>query len=789
MPNIARLLAAVTAVSAASLSVIAPVSAAPAQSQPPQPHDIAVTLITGDVVHASQDEHGQWNLTTQPVSGTTPAQFLEFPQRHGGTVDQYVLPAAAMPLVQSGALDRELFDVTSLIRQGYDDAHSDVTPLLVASKPVSERKADAVAFWQSLTRSPQKIRLDAKPGTAVPEDQSAAGAQDFTVTFAMLDRQGKTPGADESASVVVIGLDTGKYYSVKSGGAIALPAGRYGVTGSVSRGSEVSEVAIPELRVDRDQHVTLDASKTKQVLVSTDQPTVRSGLWRSRVINRINKLGLFTYATDLDPRFEQLYVASQGPASDAFAYADTYSLEQPSLELWADHPQRFEVPTGWLIGSPQPVGTAKFDAVYGAEGTPEDLAKVDAKGKLVVLVLPGSTTVAEIDQRVQNVKNAGGVAVAVTPSVGRSAQAGALAVLPTFVVSGDNAQRLVAAAKAGGLAVSYTARTSSQYRYELSFPSEGRIPTNVVHKVGRADLAAVKTAYYGGDPQDPPTLTAWAEQLGTRIATGGWLLHGLAQAERVEYFTPGNWQLIEYEGGTLQADVALARGKSYSLSWNKAVSEPSLAGTVSDELGQNHARVWRNGTLLDVSLPVFADESGHPREWDSPFPADVATTSLYRDGQLLGTQNLAGRGVFVISPYDRAQYQLTTDDTRNQPWWPLSTKVSTTWTFRQSDNPVQPLLSVQLAPAVDLRDIAPGGVDFSIPVTVTRQDGPAVIKQLSVDVSYDDGTTWQPASVSGSTATVHHPASGFASLRVKAVDQDGNSVEQTVIRAYQIGGK
>jgi hypothetical protein len=35
-------------------------------------------------------------------------------------------------------------------------------------------------------------------------------------------------------------------------------------------------------------------------------------------------------------------------------------------------------------------------------------------------------------------------------------------------------------------------------------------------------------------------------------------------------------------------------------------------------------------------------------------------------------------------------------------------------------------------------------------------------------------------------AVIQNPASGFVSLRANAADQDGNTVTQTIIRAYQV---
>ncbi|MFE9205882.1 hypothetical protein [Micromonospora sp. NPDC007230] len=62
-----------------------------------------------------------------------------------------------------------------------------------------------------------------------------------------------------------------------------------------------------------------------------------------------------------------------------------------------------------------------------------------------------------------------------------------------------------------------------------------------------------------------------------------------------------------------------------------------------------------------------------------------------------------------------------------------------------------------------------------------------------VDSGYDDGGTWTKVdlvSLNNGTvrAIVHHPAvantSGAVSLRVKATDVAGNSIDQTLIRAY-----
>ncbi|GAA1814818.1 S8 family serine peptidase [Agromyces neolithicus] len=96
----------------------APVAAAPTDEH-------AVTLITGDrvrVTDLSDGTHAVEIETAQPGAGV---QTIEV------AGDLHVLPAAAMPYITAGVLDRDLFNVSQLIEFGYDDASVDATPIIV----------------------------------------------------------------------------------------------------------------------------------------------------------------------------------------------------------------------------------------------------------------------------------------------------------------------------------------------------------------------------------------------------------------------------------------------------------------------------------------------------------------------------------------------------------------------------------------------------------------------------------------------------------------------------------
>jgi hypothetical protein len=73
-----------------------------------------------------------------------------------------------------------------------------------------------------------------------------------------------------------------------------------------------------------------------------------------------------------------------------------------------------------------------------------------------------------------------------------------------------------------------------------------------------------------------------------------------------------------------------------------------------------------------------------------------------------------------------------------------------------------------------------------------QRNGSTDLSQLrkpAVQVSYDDGATWQPVHLVRSRdqwlAVVAHPKDAkFVSLKAQANDASGNTVDQTIIRAY-----
>ncbi|MET7386251.1 S8 family serine peptidase [Streptomyces sp. NPDC005529] len=159
---------------------------------------VSVTLVTGDKVLVTTDTAGRSSAAVLPrEDGTQPMV-----QTYQRGKDLYVYPEDASQAIAEGKVDEQLFNVTGLIRQGYDDAHTDALPLiatyqksvnLVDSAPAAPRgaerglslqsvdgvalKADkdtAATFWQDVTNTRsrsastlKKLWLDGKVETTL----------------------------------------------------------------------------------------------------------------------------------------------------------------------------------------------------------------------------------------------------------------------------------------------------------------------------------------------------------------------------------------------------------------------------------------------------------------------------------------------------------------------------------------------------------------------------------------------------------------------------------------------
>ena len=225
------------------------------------------------------------------------------------------------------------------------------------------------------------------------------------------------------------------------------------------------------------------------------------------------------------------------------------------------------------------------------------------------------------------------------------------------------------------------------------------------------------------------------------------------------------------------------QGRTYNERMNHPVFSPGLQPSA---FGTPWA--YRTADTIEVGLPLYTDSGGN-----AGYTEDSGTTKLYRGGQLVGESPFAGGGSFTDLPAARGDYRLTTESVRPARFT-LSTAISAEWTFKSSHVDGTGLKALDLnvvrfAPKLDVNGSAPAGKPFLVPLTMQDETGKDVApKRLSVEVSYDEGRTWQRVPViNNMVAKLNHPAGATSvSLRASATDRDGNTVKQTVIRAYAL---
>ncbi|MER5279471.1 S8 family serine peptidase [Streptomyces sp. NPDC002809] len=130
---------------------------------------VTVTLVTGDRVLVTTDPSGRSSAAVLPrKDGSQPIV-----QTYQLGKDLYVFPEDASQAIAEGRVDEQLFNVSGLIRQGYDDAHSDELPLIATY----ENRVDVAATAPAAPRGAERgLSLPAVNGVALKAGKDGAAA-------------------------------------------------------------------------------------------------------------------------------------------------------------------------------------------------------------------------------------------------------------------------------------------------------------------------------------------------------------------------------------------------------------------------------------------------------------------------------------------------------------------------------------------------------------------------------------------------------------------------------------
>ncbi len=333
---------------------------------------------------------------------------------------------------------------------------------------------------------------------------------------------------------------------------------------------------------------------------------------------------------------------------------------------------------------------------------------------------------------------------------------------------------------------------NSPYEYNLAWSRYGRTFDGLQDDVTDRELAAVDVRYEvratgriglhsaSGMPGGRPELgfgRAITFDLPARRTEYHLAGPGLVWDRGFDQATPGPpWIVQEVY---LEQDSVYQPGRRYAERWNHPVFSPT----------GGDAR--QSGEEIVVDLRMDGDGSGHA----GSVGGSTARTTLYRNGVQIAETDNDGY-IYATVPPEPATYRVDVEGARNDGA-ELSVRHSGSWTFPAAGHyprttKVTPLLAAKFRPELDALDGARAGRPFLIPVTAEGLAAGARVKGLTVEISYDDGSSWQraqlvPAGKDRWQALVRHPqGDGFASLRATVSDTTGITATHTTIRAYRL---
>jgi hypothetical protein len=365
--------------------------------------------------------------------------------------------------------------------------------------------------------------------------------------------------------------------------------------------------------------------------------------------------------------------------------------------------------------------------------------------------------------------------------------------------------------------------------YTAVYPTGGQIPADQNYQVNPADMATIDTGYASDRPDAHVMVlqAAFPPNIGFLFVPA---LSAPAPARRTEYVTGGHgieWQKEvaldgDNFGGVLNGSWnTYQAGEHRTENWGLPLRHPQYDVDTGVEAYFVPAATRRGDSVL-LNLYAFGDDTrGHFGGSDYQGLPGLDDERVAW-GLYAGDQRVAGADgdpyAAVTVPADPANYRLVLDADRSAAWWRLSTRTHTEWRFASAhqsggslpdrwhceysvagptDCAVLPLLMPDYSVAgIGLDGHAPAGPStLDLAVAPVQGATPSPVTSVTVEVSYNSGLSWTPATVTGSgdhftaTCTTPDPAGtdGYVSVRTTATDAAGDAVTQTLTRAYALG--
>ncbi|WOX25840.1 S8 family peptidase [Streptomyces solicathayae] len=557
----------------------------------------------------------------------------------------------------------------------------------------------------------------------------------------------------------------------------------------------------PQIELTKDTTVVLDARKAHKLSVRTDRPTeVRSGtLTFARSWD-----ATWTHAGTLSGgRAVRGYYASvEGEARDGgFEFASYWRAAAPLISEFAVVGGESLHPVTATTTSANLDGTGETPIVDAKSGTAEELAAAGVRGKIaLVRIADGQTAVTS---QARDAKAAGAKAVlAYHSDPGRWLPAinTTNTDLPVLAVESAEGQALLDRLAAGPVTIRWKATAKSPYVYTLAFPHRGEIDEERTYRVDDDRLGRSRSTFRSmGVAADYVDFALAGRPDGRQVLVP---FESVAvPGARTEFYTPGDTTWQRYLSSSfpwgefmVAAPRTYQQGEQRDDRWYDGVISPRAP---IDAAGKPMLAAERQGDLIGFAAAMWGDGTHHAEQGSF---GDIGNLRLRHNGQQIGS-SMYPYGVFDV-PAQEGTYELEQFIEKfgaPAKVWQRSTSVDTVWRFRSArDENVYsqavPLLFPRYGLPEDGAKTLAAEAGQKITLTATGHGGytPAALVSATLSYSYDGGATWAEAPVAQQngtwTATVDHAAAAGkqVTLRAELTDANGNSVRQTVTRAYDV---
>lgn len=586
---------------------------------------------------------------------------------------------------------------------------------------------------------------------------------------------------------------------------LSVPSGSYSIVSSVMTRDEptgqglvesVSFLADLDRKVDGSTEVVLDARKASEVEFDASNPIEMQGFSGGFTYDMSANDRLKAAAFDYAPKYvENVYGWSHG-YDEKFNFAVTTRATAPMPNLSTSNGTPIEYLSPSLARMFD--GEGSLEIVYVGSGSFQEFSEADVEGKVALVDAQYF-----IHQQALYARNAGvaGLIANFPNSVGRHNSSVGSYDFPIITVTADVGEVLKQEMSDGPLELQWsgTAPERSPYAYSLAHQSSGKVQTGKV-KVNDEDLASVTSQYFSqGDER-----IIYADVYAHVPGASGFYSTGtsqtiLAPVERVEYFTPDTlgWTnkvmpMRVNGGGSFDGPRVFNQGQNEETTWYKGPFG-------SSQLTNNTVMVKRFNNEMKFSIPHFGDAAGH----DSTAARglrDRFSTTIKLNGERVRPQ--ANGMVYV--PESSALVTVESSFTRMAEIGSANQRIGvaheTTWSF-MTDSSMQGAQPI-IVPSIDVPSDLDNAIVAGEPATLSIQglvDGLGSVPLSSVHVEYAYGThqrtswpviEWQSVeatqSSGGWSVTIPNDsdAGQYVHLRVVLSDQNGSTVDQTMVRAY-----